>query len=82
MNAAESAFEKLTPAQLAFADKVFDAFDVQQVVTAAEAAKVAGVHLRVASEYIEILRAARSWPYRSAKWRFNRRKAAELAAAL
>lgn len=60
---------KITPAVEAFAEKIFDAFDVGEVVSESDAAEATGLTAGTAKQYIAILRAARCWPYRGAWWK-------------
>lgn len=71
--------DDLTPAVIAFADKVFDAFDVGEVVTYAAAATAGEIAETTAKQYINLLKPARLWPYRGAWWRSRRDAAGPFA---
>lgn len=61
--------DDLTPAELAFAEAVAEAYDPWQVVTEADAARAAGVAAEWARGAVRRLKARRCWPYRNAQWR-------------
>lgn len=55
----------LPPAVVRFADRIHDACDPGSYLTTAEAARAAGVSENTAKQWIERLKDARCWPYRS-----------------
>lgn len=60
---------RLSAADLRFAELIFEAFDVMEVVGATDAARIAGEPPGTARDRIARLKANKCWPYRDARWR-------------
>ena len=73
---ADDPLDVLSPALWKFSEAIFDAFDVQAVVTVPEAARIAGLSETTVKQYIDQLKALKCWPYRSSKWRWERKQPA------